>query len=137
MKHARAVACSLSLVVVAAAPVAAEPRGSEPTSLRMRGRSPQARSAARPVGKQVAQAAPDGSPPSDRPGDASASALPEPAASPAVPEPPAPPPAPASPPTPNKETAQAGNASADVSDELLAKLADEAPPAEIIFVTGS
>jgi len=136
MKHARAVACSLSLVVASAVPVAAEPRGSEPTSLRMRGRSPLARPVGRP-GKQVAQVAPDGSPPSDRPGDGASSALPEPATAPEVPEPPAPPPAPASSPAPNKETAQAGDASAEVSDDLLARLADEAPPAEIIFVTGS
>src|SRR6185295_6650707 len=135
MRPARAVACSLSLVVAAVLPVAAEPPAGGPRSLRMRGRSPAARPVARPPGKQVAQAAPGGNPAPDRPGDAAPSALPEPAAAPAVPEPPAPPPAPAA--AANKETAQAGTASAEVNDELLARLADEAPATEVIFVTGS
>jgi len=122
MTRMKTLACSVSLVLVGVAPVAAD--NNAPSSLRMRERKPGgARWSPLRWARRVAQAQPAG-------GDPAASATP--AADPAAPaaEPPAPAqPAPAAAP-PVAETP-------GLSDEELAKLSEQEAKTEVITVTGS
>jgi iron complex outermembrane recepter protein len=116
MMRMKQLACSVGLVVLGAAPVAASPRADAPGSLRMRARP-------RPT---VAQApAPDQPPAGDAPaaGDAAPAPAPDPA--------PAPAPAGAAP------AAAPAPGPADLTDDELAKLAEQQAKTEIITVTGS
>jgi len=131
MTRIRTLACSVCLIVVGIAPVAADTttNASSTKSLRMRSRSPVTHWLPMPWGKRVAQApAPDPAPSGDQqqpPADGAAPpAAPAPdAAAPAAPAPVAAP-APA-PQTPN------------LSDEELKKLAEAEAKEEVITVTGS
>ncbi|HEU4733846.1 MAG TPA: TonB-dependent receptor [Kofleriaceae bacterium] len=116
-------ACSVSIILIGAAPVAASPRGDAPRSLRMRLR-------ARP---HVAQApAPDPAPAGDAQAPSGDPAQPAPAPDQAgEPAPPAPEPAPAA-------SATAGAPEQPgLTDAELAKLAEQEAKTEVITVTGS
>jgi outer membrane receptor protein involved in Fe transport len=118
-------ACSVSLILVGAAPVVAD--NHPPRSLRMRASQP---AAARwsPLGwaRRVAQAQPAADP-----------AAPAPSDPPAAADPGAPPPAPSDPAAPAAPEAPAATASAGLSDEELARLAEQEAKTEVIAVTGS
>src|SRR5882724_1458259 len=117
MTRMKKLACSVSLILVGAAPVAANPNKVDaPKSLRMRLRP-------RP---HVAQAAPD-------------PAQPAPADQPAPPPADQPAPAPMAEPAPTPaQTPEQPNVSGtpNLSDEELAKLAEQEAKTEVITVTG-
>jgi iron complex outermembrane recepter protein len=144
MTRMKTLACSVFLIFVGVAPVAADTNADAPKSLRMRARPPVGTRGS-PVRwpKRVAQpATPDQPPPAPAgndqpPGDGTTS----PAADPAQPTPdqapvpdqaPAPAAEPALPPTP-PVTEQTPN----LSDEELRKLAEQEAKEEVITVTGS
>jgi iron complex outermembrane recepter protein len=133
MTRMKTLACSVFLIFVGVAPVAADTTSTAPKSLRMRSR-PQP-SATLPLhwGKRVAQAPTPDTPP---PGGDSAAGAPAPApdstpppADPAAPQPEATPtPPPAAPPV---------DTTPSLTDEELKKLAEQEAKEEVITVTGS
>jgi iron complex outermembrane receptor protein len=144
----KTIACSLGLMLVSVATVAADTHAPAPSSLRMRthpskSASPNSNPRRQLVrrGSQVAQAAPDqpadpaspsGNPPADTPPPAEPPAA-ESSAAPAEPPPPSPEQAPAA----ASESPPAAAQSSDLTDEELAKLSEQAAKEEIITITGS
>jgi iron complex outermembrane recepter protein len=134
MTRIRTLACSVCLIIVGIAPVAADTTQNASTkSLRMRSRAPLTHWVPVQWAKRVAQApSPDQQPPSgdQPPADGSATPAPAPEATPApadnAPAPVAAPPAPA----PVEQTPS-------LSDEELSKLAEAEAKEEVITVTGS
>jgi iron complex outermembrane recepter protein len=129
MTRMKTLACSVSLILVGVAPVAAD--NNAPKSLRMRSKAPGSDWSPMRWAKRIAQAqpAPDQTPSGDQPQPADTSG-----AQPAPADPAQPTPAPA--PEGGQATAQAQQAPA-LSDEELAKLAEQEAKTEVITVTGS
>jgi outer membrane receptor protein involved in Fe transport len=121
MTRMKTLAWGVAVLLAGAAPAAADSHADAPSSLRMRARSDHRWFVPR-FTRRVAQAAPDPAP-ADPPADPAAAPA-EPAAAPA-PEPAAPAPAPTVDQTPQ------------LSDEELAKLAEQEAKTEVITVTGS
>ena len=133
MTRMKTIACSVSLILAGVAPVAAD--NNPPRSLRMRAR-PAPGSHWSPVrwAKRIAQAQPAPDPPpagGDPPGPAAAPSEPGTAAQPDQPTPEAGQPAPAA------EAGQVSAPATSLSDEELARLAEQEAKTEVITVTGS
>ena len=134
MTRMRTLACTVCLIFVGVAPVAADTTSNAPKSLQMRSRT-SASTHWLPMrwGKRVAQAPnPDPSPPSGDQPATDGSGAPSTPAPDAAPPTPAPPPA-ATPPAAQPVVDQTPN----LSDEELKKLAEQEAKEEVITVTGS
>jgi outer membrane receptor protein involved in Fe transport len=131
----KTLACSVCLILVGIAPVAADNNQNAPKSLRMRSRAqPTSHWSPMHWGKRVAQATPDQPPAGgDQPADGAPSTEPAQTTEPtAVPEGA---PAEATPPAPTAETSV--ETTPNLTDEELKKLAEQEAKEEVITVTGS
>ena len=135
MTRMKTLACSVFLIFVGVAPVAADTNATAPKSLRMRSRAqPSSHWLPMHWGKRVAQAATPDQPAGGDPPPADGTAPPPPVPDPAAPPPDQPPaPVPETAPPPPVLVEQTPN----LTDEELKKLAEQEAKEEVITVTGS